>query len=107
MDEEVTPDDPEFIAESADLAAGGLVALANGILTNVHRPRRCEGTNCWVHNPSTHHMVTWPIQWRSDRRTAERLCEHGLGHPDADDIGFNLRGGKDVSAHECDGCCRA
>jgi hypothetical protein len=105
--EETASDDAEFNAESATLAAGGLVAISNGILTNVHGPRLCEGTNCWVHNPSRHQMVAWPIKWRSDQSSADRQCEHDVGHPDPDDASFNMRRGRDVSVHYCDGCCMA
>ena len=31
------------------------------ILVNVHPPERCEGTPCWIHNPSDHHMADWPM----------------------------------------------
>lgn len=52
-------------------------------------------------------MVGWPIQWRNDKSTAERVCEHGLGHPDPDDVGYHRRQGRDVTVHGCDGCCAA
>ena len=52
-------------------------------------------------------MVTWPIHWREDKSTAERVCGHGIGHPDPDDVGFNARNGLDVRVHGCDGCCAA
>lgn len=55
--------------------------------------------------PSTHHMNTWGIRWREDKRTAERICGHGLGHPDPDCVSFHARMGQDVSVHGCDGCC--
>jgi hypothetical protein len=43
-----------------------------------------------------------PQLWRSDRGLMERLCEHGVGHPDPDEINLGL-GGRAV--HGCDGCC--
>jgi hypothetical protein len=33
----------------------------------------------------------------------ERICSHGIGHPDPDDI--SIINGKDDGAHNCDGCC--
>lgn len=40
----------------------------------------------------------------------ERICPHGVGHPDPDHIAFVERvAGKDVASveavHGCDGCC--
>ena len=105
---EVGPPSPEqasIEAVALTLAEGDLVAVQEGILTNVHRPDQCVGERCWVHNPSDHHMVTWPISWRADKRTAERVCSHGIGHPDPDDVFYNDRIGRDVTVHGCDGCC--
>ncbi len=101
----LSPDHASFAATARNFAAGDLVAVRGGILTNVHRPDQCAGTFCWVHSPSDHHMVAWPINWREDKHTAERLCPHGVGHPDPDDVGFNARAGRDVAIHGCDGCC--
>lgn len=36
--------------------------------------------------------------WRYDRSFMERICVHGVGHPDPDDSGADLM-------HACDGCC--
>jgi len=102
-----SPEHTSIAAAARDLASGDLVAVRGGILTKVHRAGLCAGTNCWVHNPSEHHMVTWQIDWRERKRTAERLCPHGIGHPDPDDVAFNARSGRDVVAHSCDGCCVA
>jgi hypothetical protein len=33
----------------------------------------------------------------------ERICEHGIGHPDPDDR--RIRTGEDMGDHGCDGCC--
>lgn len=77
----------------------GVWHFANGDFL-VHSPLRCEGEFCSIHNPSDHHMRDWPQVWRSDRGIVERLCEHGVGHPDPDCIYAQ----KD-SVHGCDGCC--
>lgn len=68
---------------------------------NTHDESRCNGETCPVHNPSKHHMRKWPIRYRMDRGITERVCEHGVGHPDPDCIGAQ----KDP-IHGCDGCCR-
>ena len=64
-----------------------------------HSQVRCEGTHCPVHNPSNHHMKDWPQNYRDDLGCTERVCEHGIGHPDPDDIMW------ESTVHGCDGCC--
>ncbi len=51
------------------------------VLKNVHSSALCAGQACVVHNPSDHHMRSWPLTWRDDKRVFERSCEHGIGHP--------------------------
>jgi hypothetical protein len=58
---------------------------------------------CPIHGSSNHHMKDWPTHWRQDRGIMERICPHGVGHPDPDDR--RIRTGKDTGAHGCDGCC--
>lgn len=101
----LTPEQVLIAAAAIGFSTRDVVVLEQGIMTNVHSSSACLPYHCWVHRPSTHHMVTWPIRWRQDKRTAERVCEHKVGHPDPDDRAFNLRNGKDVSMHGCDGCC--
>lgn len=62
----------------------------------------CEGEHCTIHNPSDHHMNTWPIA-----RGGERVCPHGIGHPDPDYLAWLNRVQPDNSGdiHGCDGCC--
>ena len=80
----------------------------------VHNKEDCEGEYCVIHNPSDHHMKDWPTHWRDDRRIMERICPHGVGHPDPDDLAFKKRIAKkfgrddyDKGIHGCDGCCRS
>ena len=54
-------------------------------------------------------MKDWPTNWRNGGMFdikpphMERMCPHGVGHPDPDDV-TNL--GEDViGIHGCDGCC--
>jgi hypothetical protein len=70
----------------------------------------CKKHDCVVHSPSRHAMRSFPTHWRSDRQLMERICEHGVGHPDPDQISYLRRAyGAAVaateSAHGCDGCC--
>lgn len=54
---------------------------------------------CPIHSPSDHAMKEWPTHWRDDGRFMERICPHGIGHPDPDDP-------RAPGIHGCDGCCR-
>lgn len=67
-------------------------------LVNLHSPARCRGENCCIHRPSNHSMRGWPMNWRADRGIMERICPHGIGHPDPDDPTTD-------TIHGCDGCC--
>lgn len=75
-----------------------------------HDPAVCEGQPCCIHNPSDHHMVNWPQNWRSDRQLMERMCPHGIGHPDPDHMTHfratnTPRDTWAEGVHGCDGCC--
>jgi hypothetical protein len=77
-------------------------------LVNVHHISKCAGRPCCIHNPSGHHMVEWPMHWREDRYLMERICEHGIGHPDPDHLKFvDPMGIRGEAIHGCDGCCHA
>lgn len=88
MDKIEVPDHMEYHPE-----------INGGLFT--HKKDQCLGENCTIHNVSDHHMKDWPQNWRGDRRIMERICEHGIGHPDPDDI--RVAAGDNV--HGCDGCC--
>lgn len=75
-----------------------------------HGPDQCSGEFCCIHNPSDHPLKAAPLNWRGDRGLMERLCEHGIGHPDPDDLAHKRRTMPDYSerawgTHGCDGCC--
>ena len=77
-----------------------LTTLGNGQVLIVHPESACQGPwSCSIHRPSDHRMVGWPLTWRDDRGFLERKCEHGIGHPDPDDIAYHLRSGRDTSVH--------
>ena len=78
-----------------------------GSLTRTHRVSACAGRGCAIHNhPSDHPLMDAPLNWRDDRGILERICEHGVGHPDHDSalylssIGLGIQ-----NIHGCDGCC--
>ena len=75
--------------------------------TYVHHPTtRCLTYHCAVHNPVDHHMRDWPMHWRCDRGILERICQHGLGHPDPSQFDYWHSIGHDWEAtHGCDSCC--
>ena len=54
----------------------------------MHKPNKCAGHYCSIHNPSNHHMKDWPLVWRRDTLMMERTCPHGVGHPDPDHLAF-------------------
>lgn len=79
------------------------------VLAGVHASGSCSGP-CPIHAPSDHHMKDWPLHWRDDRRIFERICEHGVGHPDPDDMDHRvMQMGESAlygDTHGCDGCCQ-
>lgn len=76
------------------------------VLTNVHAGTSCEGRPCVIHRPTPHHMADWTLHWRDDRGIFERICEHGIGHPDLDQFDYWRSVDQDSQAvHGCDGCC--
>jgi len=74
----------------------------------VHSPRQCQGETCMIHNPTNHSMRAFPLKFRADRMPlAERICPHGIGHPDPDCADFLDRTYPNGAwgVHGCDGCC--
>jgi len=76
------------------------------ILHNVHDEAKCDGNPCVVHNRTEHHMSGWRLHWRDDRGIFERICPHGIGHPDPDQFAYWADTEQEwQSVHGCDGCC--
>ena len=92
---------PRRLAAAACSARWRPVGSSREIIT--HDASKCAGRPCCVHRPSNHHMKDWPQIYREDIGVTERICPHGVGHPDpdqpwpADDWRW---------VHGCDGCCR-
>lgn len=84
-----------------------LFVMPDGSELWTHQAKVCVADPaCVVHRPSNHHMRDMPMHWRSDRGQMERICEHGVGHPDPDDLAFHLSKGRDyMGVHGCCGCC--
>lgn len=76
-----------------------------------HPPEECEGRNsCSLHNRTVHSMRAMTQVWRNDTGLVERICEHGIGHFDPDQMEYliSVHGKKDamlMALHSCDGCC--
>lgn len=86
--------------------------MHDGRGTIVHGPHQCKGRPCPFHNPSMHPMALHPKLIRYDRvMLVERLCSHGIGHPDPDSLVWvnerrkELGWDRDDGTHGCDGCC--
>ena len=81
------------------------------LLTRLHAEvPSCQGFGCAIHWPSHHSMRDFPTHWRVDRSLMERICPHGVGHPDPDHMTWLRRTKGDEAAdaegvHGCDGCC--
>lgn len=82
-----------------------MIGLVGGTILACHGPSVCAGKPCCIHNPSAHPLRAAPLHWRGDMSYMERICRHGWGHPDPDDIMVRRYGYP--GAHKCDGCCAA
>jgi hypothetical protein len=88
-----------------------VIGTGTGQIMQLHPARECLSP-CPVHSPSTHPLAGAALHWRSDRRMWERICEHGVGHPDPDDLGYKRQTMMPAvyrmyafETHGCDGCC--
>lgn len=95
---------------SVDAAEPTFGMQVGKVIVKTHGTASCRGSIgenglpiCCIHNPSNHHMITWPQNWRGDKGMMERLCPHGIGHPDPDDL--KVRTTEWASVHGCCGCC--
>lgn len=69
-----------------------------------HTIQECTGDVCPIHKMTNHGMRHYEQHWRSDRGIMERICEHGVGHPDPDHLS-SIKANKTDGIHGCDGCC--
>lgn len=73
------------------------------------RTVNCDVDGCAIHNPSYHPLSDAKQYMRADKSwLIERICEHGIGHPDPDSASFIAKqeGNGSIWVHGCDGCCR-
>lgn len=82
------------------------------VVLRTHPEGTCRGESCCIHNPSDHPLNAAPLNWRADRQMMERICEHGFGHPDPDDLSYKRSimsrqayNARAYEIHGCDGCC--
>lgn len=84
--------------------------LAGLKFVNVHSFEKCTPEICIFHNPTNHPMRNWEPYIR-ETGLIERLCEHGVGHPDPDSSAWFDRAMNHPSGtwdiHGCDGCCKS
>lgn len=76
------------------------------VLQSVHDSSKCEGRSCSLHSRTNHLMRGNRQVWRGDLGVIERICDHGVGHPDPDDRPYleTVDNGLFL-LHGCDGCC--
>lgn len=85
------------------------------VTLHTHPASACiDDPACCIHKPSDHPLRDAPLNWRGDRGLMERLCKHGIGHPDPDDLAHKKRTmtatdyrRNAYAVHGCDGCCVA
>lgn len=89
------------------------IATYTGQVLQVHPPEVCWKP-CPVHEPSDHPLNEAPLHWRADMKLWERICPHGTGHPDPDDVAYKritmlpaVFAGYCYESHGCCGerCC--
>lgn len=69
------------------------------VLPNHHQREDCYYSDrCTLHNRSNHYMRKFPQVWNPNNGIIERVCEHGIGHPDPDEL-------PGAEIHFCDACC--
>lgn len=78
------------------------------VIQGVHHQEKCTGY-CYIHNKSKHPLRHNPLKINLDTGLLERICEHGIGHPDVDYLHAREESGEDITfmgVHSCDGCCQ-
>lgn len=68
-----------------------------------HPAGQCANEICAFHNRSNHSLRSFPQSWNNHLKIMERVCTHGVGHPDPDDTKFITSEIEGI--HKCDGCC--
>ncbi len=88
---------------------GDLRSLDGVYVLTTHTINEGCAYGCVIHNPdrnAVENVEHWQYNWRTDRGIMERICEHGVGHPDSDSARFLDGIGQSYqNIHGCDGCC--
>lgn len=77
------------------------------LMLDVHaNSPECQEHGCPIHNPSDRAVAIGTTHYNTERQRMDRVCEHGLAHPDPDSQDWRERhfGDRD-DEHDCDGCC--
>lgn len=79
-------------------------------ITAVHETSTICEVACVIHNPSDGEHRKLSLLWRPERKIFERICKHGVGHPDPDQYPYwrtldHNRFTVWDGIHGCDGCC--
>jgi hypothetical protein len=84
-----------------DLGEGQIVCRVHPHVPN------CDKYGCTIHAPTKHPMDDLLAHLREDSGLIERICPHGVGHPDPDSANYfeRERGQTMIGVHGCDGCC--
>lgn len=99
--------DPKYSKPYFDKDKNAFYDSVGGKVIYIHNKKNCKGRGCPVHHPSDHEMKKWPMSWNLQVLSMERVCEHGIRHPDPDDYKFRQDNQIDIPDHakDCDGCC--
>lgn len=93
---------PDFYQVEGD----HVVPLYGVILGSVHSEWKCHGRPCVIHRPTNHRMRKWPLAWRDEPGIFDRVCAHGISHPDPDQFDYwRSEGLMHHGMHSCDSCC--
>lgn len=75
-------------------------------LKNVHDKDFCAGQICVMHNPINGDFRRLLLVWENNVKRYERVCEHGVTHPDPSQFAFwRATGQEQLGTHPCDRCC--
>jgi hypothetical protein len=104
------PDRGRHVFRARPLPSGALELGFGQIAEGTHSyGPDCAEHGCPIHHPSEHSLDDLPLSTRSDTPVMERICPHGVGHPDPDSMAWLLRmdpqKNEGIGIHGCDGCC--
>lgn len=96
--------------DSEDPSFPDFVGVENNVIS-IHNPTQCAGRPCVFHNPSDHALSKAKVSYNESLHRVERVCSHGIHHPDVDEVvkvydGFGETEALKFAKHnDCDGCC--